>query len=136
MLASVKMIAEPWDTAGYQVGGFPARWSEWNGKFRDDVRSFWGGQDSALGTTSQRILGSPDVYETDCRSPLASVNFVTAHDGFTLADLTSYNASTMLRTVRTTTMARATASRSTTAPRARPTTRTSTTSVPGPVATC
>ncbi|MHA3701162.1 glycogen debranching protein GlgX [Jatrophihabitans sp. YIM 134969] len=91
VLASVKMIAEPWDTAGYQVGGFPARWSEWNGKFRDDVRSFWGGQDSALGATSQRILGSPDVYEADRRSPLASVNFITAHDGFTLADLTSYN---------------------------------------------
>ena len=92
VLAPVKMIAEPWDTAGYQVGGFPARWSEWNGKFRDDVRAFWGGQDSVLGTTSQRILGSPDVYEGDRRSPVASINFITAHDGFTLADLTAYNA--------------------------------------------
>ncbi|WP_066039608.1 glycogen debranching protein GlgX [Herbiconiux solani] len=90
-LAPVKMIAEPWDTAGYQVGGFPADWSEWNGKFRDDVRDFWNGTDSVLGTVSQRILGSPDVYEASRRSPLSSVNFVTAHDGFTLADLTSYD---------------------------------------------
>ena len=91
VLAPVKMIAEPWDTAGYQVGGFPADWAEWNGKFRDDVRDFWNGQDNVLGTLSQRVLGSPDVYEADRRSPLSSVNFVTAHDGFTLADLTSYN---------------------------------------------
>jgi isoamylase len=89
VLAPVKMIAEPWDTAGYQVGGFPADWSEWNGKFRDDVRAFWQGDD-VLGTFSQRILGSPDIYQADRRSPLASVNFITAHDGFTLADLTSY----------------------------------------------
>ena len=91
-LAPVKMIAEPWDTAGYQVGGFPADWSEWNGKFRDDVRDFWNGTDAVLGTLSQRVLGSPDVYEADRRSPLSSVNFITAHDGFTLHDLTSYNA--------------------------------------------
>jgi glycogen operon protein len=90
VLAPVKMIAEPWDTAGYQVGGFPATWSEWNGKFRDDVRDFWNGADNVLGTVSERILGSPDVYESSRRSPLSSVNFVTAHDGFTLADLTSY----------------------------------------------
>jgi glycogen operon protein len=86
------MIAEPWDTAGYQVGGFPADWSEWNGKFRDDVRDFWNGTDAVLGTLSQRVLGSPDIYESDRRSPLASINFVTAHDGFPLHDLTSYNA--------------------------------------------
>jgi isoamylase len=91
VLAPVKMIAEPWDTAGYQVGGFPADWSEWNGKFRDDVRAFWGGEDSVLGTLSQRVLGSPDVYEGDRRSPSAGVGFITAHDGFTLHDLTSYN---------------------------------------------
>jgi glycogen operon protein len=91
VLAPVKMIAEPWDTAGYQVGGFPADWSEWNGKFRDDVRDFWNGTDAVLGTVSQRILGSPDVYEADRRSPLSSVNFITAHDGFTLHDLTAYN---------------------------------------------
>jgi isoamylase len=90
VLAPVKMIAEPWDTAGYQVGGFPADWSEWNGKFRDDVRDFWRGGDNVLGTFSERILGSPDVYQADRRSPLSSVNFITAHDGFTLADLTSY----------------------------------------------
>ena len=90
VLAPVKMIAEPWDTAGYQVGGFPATWSEWNGKFRDDVRDFWNGSDNVLGTFSQRVLGSPDVYEASRRAPLSSVNFVTAHDGFTLADLTSY----------------------------------------------
>jgi glycogen operon protein len=91
VLAPVKLIAEPWDTAGYQVGGFPAEWSEWNGKFRDDVRDFWSGADSLLGTTSQRVLGSPDVYQVSRRPPLCSVNFVTAHDGFTLADLTAYN---------------------------------------------
>jgi isoamylase len=92
ILAPVKMIAEPWDTAGYQVGGFPADWSEWNGKFRDDVRGFWAGEDSVLGTLSQRVLGSPDVYEGDRRSPNAGISFITAHDGFTLADLVSYNA--------------------------------------------
>jgi isoamylase len=90
-LGPIKMIAEPWDTAGYQVGGFPADWSEWNGKFRDDVRDFWRGTEGMLGTVSQRILGSPDVYEDSRRAPLSSVNFVTAHDGFTLADLTSYD---------------------------------------------
>ncbi|GAA4267104.1 glycogen debranching protein GlgX [Frondihabitans peucedani] len=89
VLAPVKLIAEPWDTAGYQVGGFPADWSEWNGKFRDDTREYWGEGD-VLGTFSQRVMGSPDVYQADRRSPLASVNFVTAHDGFTLRDLTSY----------------------------------------------
>ncbi|GAA4154012.1 glycogen debranching protein GlgX [Gryllotalpicola daejeonensis] len=90
-LAPIKMIAEPWDTAGYQVGGFPADWSEWNGRFRDDVRDFWRGAPGMLGTFAQRVLGSPDVYESSRRSPLSSVNFVTAHDGFTLADLTSYS---------------------------------------------
>jgi isoamylase len=91
VLDPIKLIAEPWDTAGYQVGGFPAEWSEWNGKFRDDVRDFWSGADSLLGTTSQRVLGSPDVYQVSRRAPMCSVNFVTAHDGFTLADLTAYN---------------------------------------------
>jgi isoamylase len=90
VLAPVKLIAEPWDTAGYQVGGFPADWSEWNGKFRDDTREYWGSGD-VLGTFTQRVMGSPDVYEASRRSPLSSVNFVTAHDGFTLRDLTSYN---------------------------------------------
>lgn len=89
-LAEVKLIAEPWDVAGYQLGGFPADWSEWNGKFRDDVRDFWRGEPGVLSTLSQRVLGSPDIYEDSRRAPLSSVNFVTAHDGFTLADLTSY----------------------------------------------
>ena len=91
ILKPIKLIAEPWDTAGYQVGGFPASWGEWNGKYRDDVRSFWHGADSVLGTTSQRILGSPDIYESGRRMTFSSINFVTAHDGFTLADLTAYN---------------------------------------------
>ncbi len=89
-LAEVKLIAEPWDVAGYQLGGFPADWSEWNGTFRDDVRDYWRGTPGVLATLSQRVLGSPDIYEDSRRAPLSSVNFVTAHDGFTLADLTSY----------------------------------------------
>lgn len=91
VLAPVKMIAEPWDTAGYQVGGFPADWSEWNGKFRDDAREFWHGGENLLGDFAQRFLGSPDVYEGSRRAPVSSVNFITAHDGFTLADLTAYD---------------------------------------------
>jgi glycogen operon protein len=91
VLAPVKLIAEPWDTAGYQVGGFPGRWSEWNGKFRDTVRDFWKGADGELGDFALRLTGSGDIYSTERRTPSASVNFVTAHDGFTLADLTSYN---------------------------------------------
>jgi isoamylase len=91
VLAPVKMIAEPWDTAGYQVGGFPARWSEWNGKYRDSVRDFWRSEPGTLGEMALRLTGSGDIYSSDRRTPTASVNFVTAHDGFTLADLTSYN---------------------------------------------
>jgi len=91
ILAPVKMIAEPWDTAGYQLGGFPARWSEWNGKFRDTVRDFWRGEDGTLGELALRLTGSGDIYSSDRRQPTASVNFVTAHDGFTLADLTAFN---------------------------------------------
>ncbi len=90
VLAPVKLIAEPWDTAGYQVGGFPARWSEWNGKYRDDVRNFWRGE-GAIGDFGLRLTGSGDIYPSDRRTPTASINFVTAHDGFTLTDLTSYN---------------------------------------------
>lgn len=90
VLSKVKLIAEPWDVAGYQVGGFPPEWSEWNGRFRDDVREFWNGEGTVLGTVTDRILGSPDVYEASRRSPLSSVNFITAHDGFTLHDLTAY----------------------------------------------
>ena len=91
VLAPVKMIAEPWDTAGYQVGGFPARWSEWNGKYRDSIRDFWRGAEGTLGELGLRLTGSGDVYSSDRRRPTASVNFVTAHDGFTVADLTAYD---------------------------------------------
>ena len=91
VLAPVKMIAEPWDIAGYQLGGFPARWSEWNGKYRDSVRDFWRGADGTLGELALRLTGSGDIYASDRRAPTASINFVTAHDGFTLADLTSCN---------------------------------------------
>ncbi len=91
VLAPVKLIAEPWDVAGYQLGGFPARWSEWNGKYRDDVRDFWRGTDGKIGDLGLRLTGSGDIYSSDRRAPTASINFVTSHDGFTLADLTAYN---------------------------------------------
>jgi glycogen operon protein len=91
VLAPVKMIAEPWDIAGFQLGGFPARWSEWNGKYRDTIRNFWRGEDGTIGEFGLRITGSGDLYSSDRRRPTASINFVTAHDGFTLADLTAYD---------------------------------------------
>lgn len=93
VLADVKLIAEPWDVGegGYQVGGFPLLWSEWNGKYRDTVRDFWRGEDSLLAEFAYRFTGSSDLYKTNGRSPHASVNFITAHDGFTLTDLVSYN---------------------------------------------
>lgn len=93
VLAEVKLIAEPWDVGegGYQVGGFPLLWSEWNGKYRDTVRDFWRGEDSRLAEFAYRFTGSSDLYKTNGRSPHASVNFITAHDGFTLMDLVSYN---------------------------------------------
>jgi isoamylase len=91
VLAPVKMIAEPWDVAGYQLGGFPASWSEWNGKYRDAVRDFWRGIDGTIGELALRLTGSGDIYSSGRRTPTASINFVTAHDGFTLADLTAYN---------------------------------------------
>ncbi len=92
ILANVKLIAEPWDIGmdGYQVGGFPVRWSEWNGKFRDNVRSFWKGDPGQLAELATRITGSSDLYQDDGRNPTASINFITAHDGFTLNDLVSY----------------------------------------------
>jgi isoamylase len=93
VVSQVKLIAEPWDVGegGYQVGNFPALWSEWNGKFRDSVRDYWRGTDQALGEFANRLTGSPDLYASNGRRPSASVNFVTAHDGFTLLDLVSYN---------------------------------------------
>ncbi|MGK2875644.1 MAG: glycogen debranching protein GlgX [Nocardioides sp.] len=92
VISRVKLIAEPWDVGpgGYQVGGFPPQWTEWNGKFRDTVRDFWRGE-PALGEFASRVAGSADLYETTGRRPFASVNFVTAHDGMTLEDLVSYN---------------------------------------------
>jgi isoamylase len=89
----VKLIAEPWDVGegGYQVGNFPPLWSEWNGKYRDTVRDFWRGTDRTVGEFAYRLTGSPDLYEGTARRPYASINFITAHDGFTLRDLVSYN---------------------------------------------
>jgi isoamylase len=93
VVSQVKLIAEPWDVGagGYQVGKFPPLWSEWNGKYRDTVRDFWRGQPATLGEFASRLSGSSDLYETSARRPVASVNFVTCHDGFTLADLVSYD---------------------------------------------
>ncbi|CAN5321183.1 glycogen debranching protein GlgX [soil metagenome] len=93
VISQVKLIAEPWDIGegGYQVGNFPPVWSEWNGRYRDTVRDFWRGETATLPEFAQRFTGSSDLYQSDTRRPMASVNFVTAHDGFTLADLVSYN---------------------------------------------
>jgi isoamylase len=93
VLAGVKLIAEPWDVGegGYQVGRFPNGWSEWNGKYRDGVRHFWRGDDGWVADMGYRLTGSSDLYNADGRQPYASVNFVTAHDGFTLTDLVSYD---------------------------------------------
>lgn len=93
IVSQVKLIAEPWDIGpgGYQVGNFPPQWTEWNGKYRDTVRDFWRGEASTLGEFASRLTGSADLYEHDGRWPVASINFVTAHDGFTLRDLVSYN---------------------------------------------
>ncbi len=93
VISRVKLIAEPWDVGegGYQVGNFPPLWSEWNGKYRDAVRDFWRGEEHTLGEFASRLTGSSDLYQHSRRRPRASVNFVTAHDGFTLRDLVSYN---------------------------------------------
>jgi isoamylase len=93
VVSQVKLIAEPWDVGegGYQVGNFPPLWSEWNGKYRDCVRDFWRGEDQTLAELAYRFTGSSDLYERNGRRPSASINFITAHDGFTLADLVSYN---------------------------------------------
>jgi isoamylase len=93
VLSQVKLIAEPWDVGegGYQVGNFPVLWAEWNGKYRDTIRSFWKGDEGRVGEIGYRLTGSPDLYQHNGRRPYASINFVTAHDGFTLSDLVSYN---------------------------------------------
>lgn len=93
VICQVKLIAEPWDVGegGYQVGRFPPLWTEWNGQYRDTVRDFWRGEPATLAEFASRLLGSSDLYEHSGRKPRASINFVTAHDGFTLADVVSYN---------------------------------------------
>ena len=93
VVSQVKLIAEPWDLGdgGYQVGNFPPLWTEWNGKYRDTVRDFWRGEPAALGEFASRLTGSSDLYNHSDRRPIASINFVVAHDGFTLRDLVSYN---------------------------------------------
>ncbi|MBB6611829.1 glycogen debranching protein GlgX [Pontibacter sp. Tf4] len=93
VISQVKLIAEPWDVGegGYQVGNFPPGWTEWNGKYRDCIRDYWRGADSMLAEFAERFTGSSDLYQDDYRRPTASINFVTAHDGFTLNDLVSYN---------------------------------------------
>ncbi|WP_084701919.1 glycogen debranching protein GlgX [Streptacidiphilus anmyonensis] len=93
VVSQVKLIAEPWDLGdgGYQVGNFPPLWTEWNGRYRDCVRDFWRGEGGTLGEFASRLTGSADLYQDDGRRPHASVNFVTAHDGFTMRDLVSYN---------------------------------------------
>jgi len=93
VVSQVKLIAEPWDVGegGYQVGNFPPLWSEWNGKYRDTVRDYWRGQNATLGEFAYRFTGSADLYASTGRRPFASVNFITAHDGFALKDLVSYN---------------------------------------------
>lgn len=93
IISRVKLIAEPWDlgSGGYQVGGFPPSWSEWNGRYRDTVRDFWRSQPSTLPEFASRLMGSSDLYQVNGRRPVASVNFITAHDGFTMNDLVSYN---------------------------------------------
>lgn len=93
IISQVKLIAEPWDVGegGYQVGNFPPQWSEWNGVYRDTIRDYWRGQERTLGQLASRFTGSSDLYENTGRRPHASINFITAHDGFTLEDLVSYN---------------------------------------------
>ncbi|WP_181958577.1 glycogen debranching protein GlgX [Nonomuraea diastatica] len=93
VLSQVKLIAEPWDVGpgGYQVGNFPSRWTEWNGRYRDTIRDLWRGQPATLPEFGSRFTGSSDLYQDDSRRPAASINFVTCHDGFTLQDLVSYN---------------------------------------------
>ncbi len=93
MLSQVKLIAEPWDigSGGYQVGNFPPGWNEWNDKYRDSMRAYWKGDGGLIGEFARRFTGSADLYEASGRKPHASINFITAHDGFTLEDLVSYN---------------------------------------------
>lgn len=92
VLTGIKLIAEPWDVGpgGYQVGNFPVKWAEWNGKYRDSARKFWKGEDGLIGEFATRLSGSPDLYEISGRKPHASINYIASHDGFTMYDLVSY----------------------------------------------
>jgi glycogen operon protein len=123
VLAGTKLIAEAWDAAGlYQVGNFVGdSWKEWNGRFRDDVRSFFRGEEGTVKRFADRLLGSPSLYAHKQREPEASVNFVTCHDGFTLNDLVSYVANTTGRTARTIATAPTTTEAGTAARKVRPT---------------
>jgi isoamylase len=93
VISQTKLIAEPWDVGegGYQVGNFPQLWTEWNGKYRDYMRDYWRGEPVGVGELASRLSGSSDLYAHNGRRPYASINFITAHDGFTLRDLVSYN---------------------------------------------
>ena len=93
VISRVKLIAEPWDVGegGYQVGNFPVLWAEWNGKYRDCMRKYWKGDEGTIGEFASRLTGSSDLYQQDGKRPYASINFITAHDGFTLHDLVAYN---------------------------------------------
>lgn len=93
VISQVKLIAEPWDVGpgGYQVGNFPVLWTEWNGMYRDSIRRFWKGDGGLVSELATRLAGSSDLYQGDGRKPYASLNFITAHDGFTLEDLVSYD---------------------------------------------
>ena len=134
----VKLIAEPWDIGegGYQVGNFPPLWSEWNGKYRDSVRDFWRGSDQTLAEFGSRFTGSSDLYEGTARRPYASINFITAHDGFTLRDLVSYDEQAQRgQRRRQPRRRRATTAPGTAAPKGRPTTTTSSRCATGRCAT-
>ena len=138
ILSQTKLIAEPWDIGdgGYQVGNFPILWSEWNGKYRDAVRSYWKGDEGRIGEIAYRLTGSPDLYQDDGRRPYASINFVCSHDGFTLNDLVSYSRSITRRTARITTTATIIIIRGIAAPKGRPMTKKSTRCVASNAATC
>ena len=132
VISQVKLIAEPWDLGpgGYQVGNFPVLWAEWNGVYRDTMRDFWRGQ-SNVAEFARRFTGSSDLYQSDGRHPSASINFVTAHDGFTLADLVAYEGSTTMRTARAIATAPTTTARGTAARRGRRTISPSSSSASG-----
>jgi isoamylase len=139
VLCRVKLIAEPWDLGepdSYAVGRFPAPWSEWNDRYRDTVRDFWRGSTHALPDFATRIAGSSDLYGPARRRPTASINFITAHDGFTLRDLVSYTASTTRPTARTTGTEPPTTGHGTAAPKALPATRESWRCAPASPARC